>query len=238
MSEVGHFVVVEDPPTSGFICLSGQLPHRAGQVGELTECAARAEPMGRSTAPEAGGFPAVCGRRIEHAEFHMALHGNTDRMAQERRPSDDSAGSTRRSTKQTAAQGRSAAKTGAHKVNSNATAQKAKQESAQAAEKAKGSAEEAADAAGTGAHSLGLATQRAKQAAAAGIESGSKTVVSATGKVASTAAAGWTLVKNRKAIAAGAAAGVVSVAGVAFTAGRRTAKVQGGPLTRLTHGRI
>lgn len=120
----------------------------------------------------------------------------------------------------------------------NTTAQKAKQESAEAAEKAKGSAGEAADAASTGAHALGHATQRAKQAAAAGIESGSKTVASATGKVTSTAVAGWTLVKNRKAIAAGAAAGLVSVVGVSFTAGRRTAKIQGGPLTRLTHGRI
>ncbi|MFE6166130.1 hypothetical protein ACFQ7F_45385 [Streptomyces sp. NPDC056486] len=120
----------------------------------------------------------------------------------------------------------------------NTTAQKAEQESTEAAGKAKDSAAEAADAAGSGAHSFGLATQRAKQAAAAGIESGGKTVVSATGKVAATAVTGWTLVKNRKAIAAGAAAGLVSVAGVAFTAGRRTAKTRGGPLTRLTHGRI
>lgn len=120
----------------------------------------------------------------------------------------------------------------------NTTAQKAKQESTEAADKAKGSAEEAAEAAGSGARSLGLATQRAKQAAAAGIESGGKTVASATGKVSSTAVAGWALVKNRKAIAAGAAAGLVSVAGLSFTAGRRTAKIQGGPLTRLTHGRI
>ncbi|GGV27779.1 hypothetical protein GCM10010277_09550 [Streptomyces longisporoflavus] len=123
-------------------------------------------------------------------------------------------------------------------MNTNTAAQKAKQESAEAADKAKDSAAEAADAAGSGAHSFNVATQRAKQAATAGIASGGKTVASATGKVASTAVAGWTLVKNRKAIAAGAAAGVVSVAGVAFTAGRRTAKVQGGPLTRLTHGRI
>ncbi|MFF1692191.1 hypothetical protein ACFVXC_00995 [Streptomyces sp. NPDC058257] len=120
----------------------------------------------------------------------------------------------------------------------NTTAQKAEQESAAAAEKAKGAAGAAADAAGSGTHSFGLAAQRAKEAAAAGIESGGKTVVSAGGKVASTAVAGWTLLKNRKAIAAGAVAGLVSVAGVSFTAGRRTAKVQGGPLTRLTHGRI
>lgn len=120
----------------------------------------------------------------------------------------------------------------------NTTAQKAKQESAEAAEKAKGSAGEAADAAGSGAHKFGLATQRAKEAAAAGVESGSKSVVSATGKVTSTAVAGWTLVKNRKAIAAGAAAGLVGVVGVSFTAGRRTAKIHGGPLTRLTHGRL
>ncbi|MEV0522036.1 hypothetical protein AB0I66_01320 [Streptomyces sp. NPDC050439] len=120
----------------------------------------------------------------------------------------------------------------------NSTAQKAKQESAEAAEKAKGSAGEAADAAGSGAQSFGLATQRAKQAAAAGLESGGKTVAAATGKVTSTAVAGWTLVKNRKAIAAGAAAGLVSVVGLSFTAGRKTAKIQGGPLTRLTHGRL
>ncbi|MFG2650438.1 hypothetical protein [Streptomyces sp. NPDC048436] len=118
------------------------------------------------------------------------------------------------------------------------TAQKAKQESAKAAEQAKSSAEEAANAADSGARSFGVATQRAKQAAASGLESGGKTVVSAGGKVASTAVAGWTLVKNRKAIAAGAAAGLVSIVGASFTAGRRTAKVQGGPLTRLTHGRI
>ncbi|MGS2587537.1 hypothetical protein [Streptomyces hebeiensis] len=119
------------------------------------------------------------------------------------------------------------------------TAQSTAKEEKAAAESAAHDAREAAE---SGARSASTATRRAGRAAAVGIESGRQAAVAATGKVATTAGATWAVLKHRKAIAAGAGAGLVGVAGAAFAAGRHTAKAKAGPLTgpltRLTHGRI
>lgn len=76
------------------------------------------------------------------------------------------------------------------------------------------------------------------RAASAGLETGRQAVMSTAGKAASTATTAWTVVKHRKAVTAGAAAGVLGMAGGAFALGRRTATAGRGPLTRLTGGRI
>ncbi|MFJ8753194.1 hypothetical protein ACIREO_28240 [Streptomyces sp. NPDC102441] len=103
------------------------------------------------------------------------------------------------------------------------------------AQDAKSSAQESAESAETGVRSAGLATKRA---AAAGWDTGRQTVLDTAGKVTSTATTAWTVVKHRKAIAAGAAAGLGSIVGGAFVLGRQTARTHAGPITRLTGGRI
>ncbi|MDX3055372.1 hypothetical protein PV394_09500 [Streptomyces sp. NE06-03E] len=111
----------------------------------------------------------------------------------------------------------------------------AKSGSAVAATKAKSSAQDAAASAESGVRSAGLATKRA---AAAGWDTGRKTVLGTAGKVTSTATTAWTVVKHRKAIAVGAAAGLGGLVGGAFALGRQTARTHAGPITRLTGGRI
>ncbi|MBM7438982.1 hypothetical protein [Streptomyces sp. HB132] len=103
------------------------------------------------------------------------------------------------------------------------------------AQDAKSSAQDAAGAAGTGARSAGLATKRA---AVAGWDTGRQTVLDTAGKVTSTATTAWSVVKHRKAIAVGAAAGLGGLVGGAFALGRQTARTHAGPITRLTGGRL
>ncbi|MFB4424248.1 hypothetical protein C5F59_024590 [Streptomyces sp. QL37] len=118
----------------------------------------------------------------------------------------------------------------------------AKSGSAVAASKAKSSARDAKSSAGeaarsaeTGVRSAGQATRRA---AVAGWDTSRQTVLDTAGKVTSTATTAWTVLKHRKAIAVGAAAGVGGLLGGAFALGRQTAKTHAGPITRLTGGRI
>ncbi|MDF6020891.1 hypothetical protein [Streptomyces sp. JH34] len=103
------------------------------------------------------------------------------------------------------------------------------------AREAKSSAQDAVGSAETGVRSAGLATKRA---AVAGWDTGRQTVLDTAGKVTSTAATAWTVVKHRKAIAVGAAAGLGGLVGGAFALGRQTARTHAGPITRLTGGRI
>lgn len=84
----------------------------------------------------------------------------------------------------------------------------------------------------------GEATQRVGRAASAGLQSGQHVVAANASKAVAAAGTAWSVVKNRKVIAAGAAAGAVSVTGAAFVLGRSTARAQMGPLTKLTGGRI
>ncbi|MEV0023688.1 hypothetical protein AB0H45_15940 [Streptomyces atroolivaceus] len=103
------------------------------------------------------------------------------------------------------------------------------------AQDAKSSVQDAAESAQTGVRSAGLATKRA---AVAGWDTSRQTVMDTAGKVTSTATTAWTVVKHRKAIAVGAAAGLGGLVGGAFALGRQTARTQMGPLTRLTGGRL
>ncbi|WP_406291943.1 hypothetical protein [Streptomyces sp. NBC_00624] len=116
-----------------------------------------------------------------------------------------------------------------------AAAGRAKQGSAHAAEAAKASASDAQEATAAGTRSISTATQQVSRAATAGEESGKRAAASVGGKVTSGVLTIWTAVKHRNAVVAGAGATVV---GVAFAAGRHTAKQKLGPVTRLTGGRI
>ncbi|WP_330172245.1 hypothetical protein OG875_00780 [Streptomyces sp. NBC_01498] len=103
-----------------------------------------------------------------------------------------------------------------------------------AASKAKDSARAAEKSAEAGVRSAGEATKRV---ATAGWANGRQAVASTAGKAATKAGVVWTVVKHRKAVAAGAAAGVGALTGGAFALGRRAARPRG-PLSRLTKGRI
>ncbi|MFE4652855.1 hypothetical protein [Streptomyces sp. NPDC056707] len=116
-----------------------------------------------------------------------------------------------------------------------AAAGRAKQGSAHAAEAAKASASDAEETTAAGTRSISTATQQVSRAATAGVESGKRAAASVGGKVTAGALTIWTAVKHRNAVVAGAGATVV---GVAFAAGRHTAKQKLGPVTRLTGGRI
>ncbi|MGW1893772.1 hypothetical protein ACWCP6_26500 [Streptomyces sp. NPDC002004] len=88
------------------------------------------------------------------------------------------------------------------------------------------------------ARSAGETTKQGAHAALTGLQAGRRTVTAQAAKVTSVATTAWTVIRQRKAIAAGAAMGVAGLAGAAFAVGRSTAKPQTGPLTRLAHGRI
>lgn len=119
-------------------------------------------------------------------------------------------------------------------------AERAKQNGANSARQAKDSATAAEKAAESGTTALGAAASHAGRSAAAGLDSGRKVAASLGTSVTSGATLAWTVVKDRKKIAAGAGAGFVGLMGAAFAVGRATAKThaKGGPLTRLTSGRI
>ncbi|RZE45190.1 hypothetical protein [Streptomyces albidoflavus] len=84
----------------------------------------------------------------------------------------------------------------------------------------------------------GAAGEATKRFASAGWEKSQQSVAAVAGKVSTKATADWTVLKYRKVIAAGVAAGAVSVVGGAYALGRRSAAAHHGPITRLTGGRI
>ncbi|MFF8829920.1 hypothetical protein [Streptomyces sp. NPDC015131] len=82
---------------------------------------------------------------------------------------------------------------------------------------------------------LGEATTQKAKSAAKTVQSA---VSTAAGQTVGKAGVAWTLVKARKAIAAGASAGVVTVVASSYALGRRAGLRQRGPLSRLTGGRL
>ncbi|GHH48821.1 hypothetical protein GCM10018773_43520 [Streptomyces candidus] len=104
---------------------------------------------------------------------------------------------------------------------------------------AKGAADKAKDATTPVKDVAGKATSAAQSATAAGlkgVQAGKQALESASGKVASKATTAWTLINNRKAIVAGAGAGVVALGAASFAAGRRVEQHSRGPLTKLLAG--
>ncbi|HET6856475.1 MAG TPA: hypothetical protein VFH94_05190 [Streptomyces sp.] len=82
------------------------------------------------------------------------------------------------------------------------------------------------------------AAESAKLSGMKGVQAGRHALESASGKVVSTATTAWTVIQARKAIVAGAGAGVVAIGAASFAAGRRVEQRHQGPITRLLAGRI
>ncbi|MEU8678788.1 hypothetical protein [Streptomyces sp. NPDC048560] len=118
------------------------------------------------------------------------------------------------------------------------TAKASGAKAAAAASGAERAARDTAKSASQGVRSAGGATKRAGRAAASGLHSGQQAVTENATKAVSATTTAWTVVKHKKGVVTGAAAGVAGVAGAAFALGRSTAKPPAGPLTRLTRGRI
>ncbi|MFI7382617.1 hypothetical protein [Streptomyces sp. NPDC049813] len=114
------------------------------------------------------------------------------------------------------------------------TAAKAKS----AGEKAGGAAESAGSGAARAATGAGQAAGRAAQSTGAALNSAREGVTAAAGQVASVATTAWTVLKNRKMIAAGATVGATALTAASYAAGRRAERGSQGPLTRLTGGRV
>ena len=98
--------------------------------------------------------------------------------------------------------------------------------------------DEAASAAKTGAQRAADATSTAAHTAAKSVEVGRQALVSASGQVAAGAKTAWTVLNNRKLVAAGVGAGLTALGAASFAAGRRTERLTQGPVTRLTGGRF
>ncbi|NEC66397.1 hypothetical protein [Streptomyces sp. SID9727] len=162
-------------------------------------------------------------------------------MTDENKETSNSSPSKGRTSTARKATGTSRRTAGSGGAQAKSTAAKAKATAGGAkstAAKAKTAAANAKDSAADSASEAGGITQRAGQAAVSGLQSGRQVVTANVARVGSAATTAWTVIKLRKAIATGAAVGVVGLAGVAFATGRATAKPRTGPLTRLANGRI
>jgi hypothetical protein len=118
------------------------------------------------------------------------------------------------------------------------TAEKATAPAAKAAKTATAKADDAASAAKSGAERSADTASAAVQTAAKGVEAGRKAVVTASGQVAATARTAWTVIANRRLVAAGVGAGLTALSAASYAVGRRAGRHTHGPLTRLTGGRI
>ncbi|MEV8596001.1 hypothetical protein [Streptomyces sp. NPDC052012] len=96
----------------------------------------------------------------------------------------------------------------------------------------------AAQAAEAAAQSAVKGVEGAAQTAAKGVEAGRRAVVATSGQVAAGAKTAWTVIANRKLVAAGVGAGLTALSAASYAVGRRAERHAHGPLTRMTGGRI
>lgn len=107
----------------------------------------------------------------------------------------------------------------------------AKESAGTAARTARDSAQDTADSA----RDVGSAATQKAMSAARAVQ---RTATGAAERAAGVAGVVWTLVKARKAVVAGAGAGVVTAVASSYALGRRAGLQQRGPLSRLTGGRL
>jgi hypothetical protein len=74
--------------------------------------------------------------------------------------------------------------------------------------------------------------------AAERVQAGRRAVVAASGQAVAFAKTAWTLIADRKLLAAGVGAGLSALGTTSYLAGRRAGRRTHGPITRLTGGRI
>ncbi|MBZ3905774.1 hypothetical protein [Streptomyces griseiscabiei] len=161
--------------------------------------------------------------------FDGAVNGNAVSMNRpNRQPNDNSASAetaaakARRTAGKATAPATDGAKTAAIKVDDAAASTKA-------------GAGHAADATKRAADG----TSAAVHSAVKGVEAGRQAVVQASGQVAAGAKTAMTVIAHRKLVAAGVGAGLTALTAASYAVGRRSGRqVHGGPLTRLTGGRI
>ncbi|MFD6192429.1 MULTISPECIES: hypothetical protein [unclassified Streptomyces] len=103
---------------------------------------------------------------------------------------------------------------------------------------AAGRASDTATTAKAGAQRSVDAANGAVQTAAKSVAAGRQAVVTTSEQVAATAKTAWTVVAQRKLVAAGVGAGLTAVTAASYAVGRRAGRHTHGPLTRLTGGRI
>ncbi|MFI8092222.1 hypothetical protein ACIF9R_28520 [Streptomyces sp. NPDC086080] len=117
-------------------------------------------------------------------------------------------------------------------------ADKATAPAGRAADAAAGKAGDAASVTVSGAGRAAQAASDAAQSAAKGVEAGRRAVVATSGQVAAGAKTAWTVIANRRLVAAGTAAGLTALTAASYAVGRRAERHTYGPLTRMTGGRI
>ncbi|MFJ8545753.1 hypothetical protein ACIRFH_27750 [Streptomyces sp. NPDC093586] len=119
-----------------------------------------------------------------------------------------------------------------------AAADRATAPASRTAKAATGKAADASSAARAGAERSAQAAAGAVQTAAKGVEAGRQAVITTSGHVATTARTAWTVLAQRRLVAAGVGAGLTALSAASYAMGRRAGRHTHGPLTRLTGGRI
>lgn len=117
-------------------------------------------------------------------------------------------------------------------------ADKATAPASRAAKNAVATTDEAASAAKAGAERSAEAAVRTVRTAAGSVEAGRQAIVASAGHVAATARTAWTVIAQRKLVAAGVGAGLTALSAASYAVGRRSGQRTYGPITRLTGGRI
>lgn len=118
------------------------------------------------------------------------------------------------------------------------TVEQASAPAGRGAKKAVATTDAAVAAAEAGTERAAEATGAASHTVARGVESGRQALITASGRVASTARTAWAVVAHRRLVATGMGAGVIALSAASYAMGRRAERHPRGPLTRLTHGRI
>ena len=115
---------------------------------------------------------------------------------------------------------------------------KATAPASEAANKAAEKSDDVASAAADNAGRTAEATSAVVHGAAERVQAGREAVVAASGQAAALAKTAWTVIAQRKLIAAGVGAGVSALGATSYLAGRRAGRRTHGPITRMTGGRI
>lgn len=178
--------------------------------------------------------------RRTHVAFRRTESGQTHPMAEKNENPEKTAEKSAGTSKTAAARrGESATRVSGTASKATRTAgDRAKHGAADTAAKTESTGRSAGAAVKAGASSAGEATKRVGQAATQAAETGRRTLVTVSGKAATTAVATWVAVRARKAVVAGVGAGLLTAATASYTAGRRSAMNRLGPVTRLTRGRL
>ncbi|MFF5404158.1 hypothetical protein ACFY8K_15410 [Streptomyces misionensis] len=137
----------------------------------------------------------------------------------------------------------SQAKSGTNRdsANNGSTSAKARQATAKVTAPASQAADKAAEKSGdvaSAARGAGERTAEAGSAVVRGAAERVQAVVAASGQAVTLARTAWTVIAQRKLLAAGVGAGLSALGATSYLAGHRAGRRTHGPITRLTGGRI